>query len=100
MERSEASVEKTFYKSIEKSGYWVIKLSLLYFVGMPDRMLLGKNRFILFLEFKRRGEEPRKIQEYRINQLREWGFPAYVVDDAKEAKRIFTKEVQATQVPK
>ena len=52
MKKLETAIEKSLKDEIESYGYWYVKLSLFNFVGMPDRIIIGPNRFILFLEFK------------------------------------------------
>ncbi len=48
--------------------------------GWPDRMILsGKD--IFFIEFKRKGEKPRRLQEIVHQEIRSRGHRVYVVDD-------------------
>jgi len=55
-------------------------------VGKPDRMFLGPDAFVAFIEFKRPGSDgPTKKQADVLNELRTLGFPAEWFDDAKEA---------------
>lgn len=52
--------------------------------GWPDRLVCLPIS-PLWLEFKRKGEKLRKLQVYRVKQLRELGYDVQVYDTAKEA---------------
>lgn len=45
--------------------------------GVPDRMVLVDGK-VIFIEFKRPGEVPTKLQAYMHEQLREMGFVVLV----------------------
>lgn len=57
-------------------------------VGWPDVEIFMPIAHILLLEFKVPGEEPKKIQSYRAQQLRKLGFDVETVYSHEEAKRI------------
>jgi hypothetical protein len=61
-----------------------IKLNLRFNNGWPDRMFLY-GPFLVFIEFKKPGEEPEPIQLERIAELRANGQTVEVFDDAKRA---------------
>lgn len=46
--------------------------------GIPDTLCLRTGRTV-FIEFKRQGQDPRELQEYRIRKLREQGFEVLLV---------------------
>jgi hypothetical protein len=48
-------------------------------VGLPDRLLLRPGGTAAFIEFKRLGEGPTKIQAYWLARLRRMGFEAIIV---------------------
>lgn len=57
-------------------------------VGWPDVEIFMPIAFVLLIEFKSPGKEPRKIQSYRAHQLRKMGFTVetcYSLEEAKEA---------------
>jgi hypothetical protein len=58
-----------------------LKLNVIGRVGWPDRIYLYYGARIIFIEFKRVGQKPRRIQDYIHGKLREYGFRVYVVDD-------------------
>jgi hypothetical protein len=59
---------------------------------MPDRMFLLDGR-VLFIEFKKPGEKPSRIQRWTLNDLRSRGFDAIVVDDVEEGKKLTRRYV-------
>lgn len=78
----------------EEQGCLTIKLNLLGRVGWPDRLFLFKQGRMVFVEFKRVGEKPRKIQEYIHGKLRERGFNVEVVDNYADGRRIVDRLTQ------
>ena len=67
--------------------------------GWPDRIVVGPERFVLFLEFKRkkapknrRGE---KLQRWFANQIRGYGFTYEIVNSKETAIDAFRKEVRS-----
>lgn len=75
----ESSVQSLLIRKFEKQGYMVVKLILTNKVGIPDLLLL-KDGKASFVEVKRKGQKPRPLQEYRMNELRSFGFEVYVED--------------------
>jgi hypothetical protein len=57
---------------------------------MPDRLLLRPDGTAAFVEFKRPGQRPTKIQAYRQNYLRGMGFTAVVVTNVHAFTRLLT----------
>lgn len=49
--------------------------------GVPDRICLRHGRTV-FVELKAPGQKPRPLQQHRLQQLRQQGFVALVVDSA------------------
>ena len=52
--------------------------------GWPDRIVILPDGKVGFVEVKAPGEEPRKLQLYRHGQLRQMGFPVYVLDKPEQ----------------
>lgn len=63
--------------------------------GVPDRILFYKGR-TLFIEFKKRGEEPTRQQELQIRKLRAAGMVVEVVDNIVEGEGIIDSFVYNT----
>ena len=76
---NERTREHQLKKAIEASGGLCWKLVCPGTTGVPDRICLMRNR-VVFVELKAPGKQPRPIQVRRMNQLRQQGFTALVVD--------------------
>lgn len=76
----ESAIQARIIKRYEAEGYLVVKLSLTNKNGFPDLMLL-KDGKATFVEVKRPGQKPRPLQEYRIKELHNAGFEAFVVTE-------------------
>lgn len=74
-------------------GWWATKLhgSAYSMAGLPDVLCIKAGRAV-WLEAKRPGEEPTKIQEHRMRELSAAGCPTAVVRSAQEA-RVFLESV-------
>lgn len=68
--------------------------------GLPDRLFIGYNTSIFFIEFKASGEEPRPLQQFYINVLKKMGFRVYVVDDEQKGKNIIDQEIRRAKKEK
>ena len=76
---NEQFIESQLKKAIENMGGLCWKLVCPGTTGGPDRICLMRNRAV-FVELKAPGKQPRPIQAHRMNQLRQQGFTALVVD--------------------
>lgn len=76
----ESEIQRKIIKRYEDDGYLVVKLSLTNKNGFPDLMLL-KDGKASFVEVKRPGQKPRPLQEYRLKELRDAGFDAFVLTE-------------------
>lgn len=88
MPTTEGQVKKPVCDYAESQGLIVIQMRVLGVVGFPDTIILGPNTRILFIEFKRPGKEPRKIQGWWHRRLERYGFHVRVVNDEEKGKRI------------
>jgi len=79
----ESAVEGETTDYAKACGCLCLKLNVSGQIGWPDRLYIYKGR-MLFIEFKRMGEKPRKIQEYRHAKIREHGFNVAVVDHVEQ----------------
>ena len=52
--------------------------------GWPDRIIIFPDGKVGFVEVKAPGEEPRKLQLYRHEQLRKMGCQVYVLDKPEQ----------------
>ena len=85
---SEKVFEKNLIKTAKDMGYWPIKLNPTWNKGLPDRLFLGPNRTIVFMELKTPIGKASKMQKFYISRLKEFGFNAQFVDNLPNAIRI------------
>ena len=76
---NEQFIESQLKKAVEASGGLCWKLVCPGTSGVPDRICLMNSQAV-FVELKAPGKQPRPIQQRRMNQLRQQGFTALVVD--------------------
>lgn len=88
MPKLESAIERDVGLYALDHDCMVLKLNVWGRVGWPDRLFLYHGARILFIEFKRPGEKPKKIQEYIHSRLRKYGFWVEVVEDIPTGKRL------------
>ena len=79
----EQTIEQALKQAVEADGGICWKLVSPGTTGVPDRICL-KNGRTVFVEVKAPGRKPRPIQQHRINQLRQQGFTALVIDSVDQ----------------
>lgn len=79
MTKLESKFEQEFKEWVEAEGGLTIKLPANVYSGIPDRMVLHAGK-VAFVELKRTGRKPRKLQTWWINYLQAIGFIAMVMD--------------------
>jgi len=81
----EAHVEQAVAEYATSQGCLMLKLNVIGRIGWPDRLFLYQGR-VLFVEFKRQGERPRKMQEYIHGLIRRHGFKVAVIDTITQGR--------------
>lgn len=71
----------------ELRGWMVVKIMMCNIDSMPDRLFMRRGR-VIFIEFKRSGEQARKKQAKRHREIRAHGVEVFVCDTAEEAMEI------------
>ncbi len=79
----ESSTESAYVEWVELFGYECLKIKK---VGYPDRLTTLSNGYGFYIEFKRQGEKPDKIQLHIHIKLRKKGYHVYVCDSLQAAK--------------
>ena len=74
---SEAKYQSKLIKKYEAEGYYVLKLISTNKAGIPDLLAL-KPDDVKFIEVKGSKTPVRKLQEYRIRELKKLGFDATI----------------------
>lgn len=77
--KREKSVESYLKEQVEKLGGKCYKFESPGTAGMPDRIVVYKG-CVVFIETKRPGARPRKLQQERIKELRAQHVPAFSID--------------------
>lgn len=95
MQILESLIEKKFVKLLAQLGVETIKLNLQGNTGWPDRLVIVPGGSVIWIELKRPGEEPTKLQLYRHGQLRERNHDVRVFDDADKAAAYVAKAVDS-----
>ena len=91
----ESAVEKKAKEYTEQQGGHFIKFAA-GLSGFPDRIVLFNGGRIGFLELKRPGERPAKLQMHWITVLDRMGFTAGWADSVESAKS-FIDQVQRSK---
>lgn len=91
----EKEIEEKLVEKVRGLNGLCLKFTSPSLTGVPDRMILLPKGKIGFVEVKRKGQRPKKIQRLRIKQLKELGFLVFVLDDREKIEEILD-EIQAT----
>ena len=67
----ESQIEKAYCQEVKKRGGIAVKMLSPSMIGLPDRLIILPKTPMYFIEFKRPGEKPRKIQQVIIRKLNE-----------------------------
>ena len=86
----EADIEQAAVDWATARGWESIKFTPRGNRGWPDRIFISLCGLHVWIEFKKPGETPRKLQAYRIKQLRKRAVNAHWTDSLNEAKEILT----------
>lgn len=85
----EKQVEQYLIKQVKSLGGLSLKLTSI--IGIPDRLVLLPGGRCVFIELKRPGEKPRKVQVLRMKQLRKLGFKTYVADSYERIDELLSE---------
>jgi hypothetical protein len=88
MTKLEKDIEKRFCEYAKSQGCYPIKFEDPARRGGNDRILLTPMGTVVFIEFKRPGEEPRPEQVAYHKGLNEMGFQTEVVDNVDDGRKI------------
>lgn len=100
--KKEVGIEQGFKDTITRWGrhigvpIYVLKLKILGFRGWPDRIIIWPKGQIMFIEFKRKGQGARDLQEFVHGIIRNMGFEVEVFDDELTAVESVKRRVRAS----
>lgn len=83
----ESEIEGPAKQYAKARGWFTCKLMKCDINAMPDDLFI-RNGQVIFIEFKRPGEDATEQQKKRHKQIRKHGIPVHVVDDLDQAKAI------------
>ena len=75
---TEQQIQKKRILQLEEQGYYVIKLVKTNKNGIPDLIALPKNSNVLFSEVKKPNGKLTPLQEFRLKELKRYGFKTEV----------------------
>lgn len=75
---TEQQYQSKLIKEYESKGYYVLKLIKTNKNGIPDLLCLKQGEVPMFVEVKKDGGKLSPLQEFRIKELNELGFIAFV----------------------
>lgn len=84
----EVDVENAAVTWAEARGWLSLKMTPTAQKGWPDRLFVSTCGIHVWIEFKKPGKTPRKLQAYRIKQLRKRAVNAYWTDNLEGAQEI------------
>ena len=93
---SEKQIEQSLMREVTKDGGLCLKWVSPGYNGVPDRICLFNDGRIGFVEVKRPGAKPRRLQEIRHKQLRALGFKVFVLDDPADVPQIIDSIMEKT----
>lgn len=85
---SELAVENPVVVRAERAGFFVRKVAWVGRRNAPDRLFARKDRGSVYIEFKAKGEKPRKSQLNEHKAMRNAGIEVHVCDNIDDAMRI------------
>ena len=86
----ESDIEDACVKWAQANRWLSFKFEVPGYCGWPDRLFL-KDGVAVFVEFKAPGNEPRALQAYYLQKLREQHFLAEWCDNFEDFKKILKK---------
>ena len=77
---TEQQIQYKRIKQLESEGYYVIKLITTNKNGIPDLIAIPPNVDVLFSEIKTPKGKLSKLQEFRLKELKKYGYKTEVYD--------------------
>jgi Holliday junction resolvase len=75
---TEQQIQAKKIKELEAKGFYVIKLIRTNKNGIPDLLVIPPGADVIFIEVKKPGNKPSKLQEYRMKELNQHGLKTQV----------------------
>lgn len=94
----ESELEKKFCGMVARAGGKAYKFISPNNAGVPDRIVILPGGRIGFVELKRPGQAPRKLQQFRMAELEQLGCYTAVVDSMACAEAVIDGLARQTPV--
>lgn len=88
----EKTLEAKACRTIRSLGGLALKFSSPSSRGWPDRLMLCNHGKLFWVEFKKKGEKPTKLQKHRHNSLIHRGFHVYLCESTDQFNEILSLE--------
>ena len=86
----ETDIEQYLKKTAEAHGYLCYKFKSPGTNGVPDRILIGHGE-TFFVETKRPGEKPRRLQKTIIKDMKAHGATVLIIDTIEQIDNLFER---------
>lgn len=87
----EYSIEEKADAYATGEGYLIFKFTPMGQRGWPDKVYISRTGVHVYIEYKRPGKKPRKLQDHRLAQMKGRGCNVHWVDNIDDAKWVLDK---------
>lgn len=94
----ESATEKKASTYAESIGYISLKINVVAQRGWPDHLYINAQGYHVWIEYKKLGEKPSKLQKHRLWQLWKQNTEAHWTDNYAEAKDILDAAVASPRL--
>ncbi|MCM1293768.1 MAG: hypothetical protein NC230_09355 [Bacteroides sp.] len=88
---SEKVIERYLCQRAKAEGMICLKYSNPSMTGFPDRLLVLREGYVVWVELKSRGRRPSALQQLRHKELREMGHEVHVIDSKAEVDNLINE---------
>lgn len=88
VKENEKSIESYGCIQLKKIGIESYKFTSPSRRSVPDRLCIGNNSLLFFIEYKATGKKPTEAQKREHKRLRDKGFDVYVIDSKKQVDEL------------
>ena len=85
----EKKIENRLKEKTKLAGGMCIKMAIISYAGLPDRLVLLPKQKMFFAELKSPGQTPSRLQEVVHERIRGLGFVVHVLDSMEGVDAIF-----------
>lgn len=93
----ESAIERKASDYAFSIGYISLKINIVGQRGWPDHLFINPYGGHVWIEFKKLGKKPSKIQEYRLHQLWDHNTEAHYTDNYEDACGILDAALESNK---